>query len=347
MNDKTDQRLRFTLRQLEVFAATARTGSTRAAASRVARSQSAASTALADLEAALGVPLFDRVGRRLLLNEQGRALLPRAVSLLDQSAELQGAFAVALPGPLRMAASLTIGEYLLPDIVARWQAAHPQHAVQLVIANTSEVMAAVAGFEADIGFIEGRKTHADIAVQPWLSDEMVLFAAPGHPLAGRVVPVADLAEAAWVMREPGSGTREAADRWLLEHLPRVQVAFELGSSEAIKRVVASGAGVGCLSRYTVAEALAAGHLVELRTRLPRAVRSLALVVHRQRRLGEAAQAFIDHCLAAAAPAAPPSAPGGTKPRARATATSAHRASPRARRADPASAARKSREPDSA
>lgn len=300
MNDKTDQRLRFTLRQLEVFAATARTGSTRAAASRVARSQSAASTALADLEAALGVPLFDRLGRRLLLNEQGRALLPRAVSLLDQSAELQGAFAVAMPGPLRMAASLTIGEYLLPDIVARWQAAHPQHAVQLVIANTSEVMAAVAGFEADIGFIEGRKTHADIAVQPWLSDEMVLIAAPGHPLAGRVASVAELAAAAWVMREPGSGTREAADRWLLEHLARVQVAFELGSSEAIKRVVASGAGVGCLSRYTVAEALAAGHLVELRTRLPRAVRSLALVVHRQRRLGEAAQAFIDHCLAAAA-----------------------------------------------
>jgi DNA-binding transcriptional LysR family regulator len=298
MSEKTDQRLRFTLRQLEVFAATARTGSTRAAASRVARSQSAASTALADLEAALGVSLFDRVGRRLLLNEQGRALLPRAVSLLDQSAELQGVFAVAHPSPLRMAASLTIGEYLLPDIVARWQAAHPQHAVQLVIANTSEVIDAVAGFEADIGFIEGRKTHADIAVQPWLSDEMVLIVAPGHPLAGRLASTAELAQAAWVMREPGSGTREAADRWLLEHLPQVKVAFELGSSEAIKRVVASGAGVGCLSRYTVAESLAQGTLVALRTRLPRATRALALVVHRQRRVGEATQAFIDHCLSA-------------------------------------------------
>lgn len=298
MNDKTDQRLRFTLRQLEVFAATARTGSTRAAAGRVARSQSAASTALADLEAALGVALFDRVGRRLLLNEQGRALLPRAVSLLDQSAELQGVFAVAQPGPLRMAASLTIGEYLLPDIVARWQAAHPQHAVQLVIANTSGVIDAVAGFEADIGFIEGLKTHADIAVQPWLSDEMVLFVAPSHPLAGRPARKGDLAAAAWVMREPGSGTREAADRWLLQHLPQLQVAFELGSSEAIKRVVAAGAGVGCLSRYTVGEALAQGSLVELRCSLPPATRALSLVVHRHRRLGEAAQAFIGHCLAA-------------------------------------------------
>ncbi|HSI59673.1 MAG TPA: LysR family transcriptional regulator [Ideonella sp.] len=300
MNDKTDQRLRFTLRQLEVFTATARTGSTRAAADRVARSQSAASTSLADLEAALGQQLFDRVGRRLLLNERGRAFLPRAVSMLDQAVELQALFSEEQPTPLRMAASLTIGEYLLPEIVAAWKQARPQHAVRMVISNTSDVIAAVVGFEADVGFIEGRQTHPDISVKPWLSDELVLIAAPSHPLAGRPVSARELAAATWVLREPGSGTREASDRWLLEHLEQVNVEFELGSSEAIKRVVGSAVGIGCLSRYAVVEALGRGTLVELQTPLPREVRALSMVVHRQRRVGSSAQAFIEHCVASAA-----------------------------------------------
>lgn len=297
MNDKTDQRLRFTLRQLEVFTATARTGSTRAAADRVARSQSAASTSLADLEASLGQQLFDRVGRRLLLNERGRAFLPKAVSMLDQAVELQALFSQEQPTPLRMAASLTIGEYLLPDIVAAWKQARPQHAVRMTISNTSEVIDAVLRFEADIGFIEGRQTHPDISVKPWLSDELVLIAAPTHPLAGRLASASALAAATWVLREPGSGTREASDRWLLAHLAHVNVEFELGSSEAIKRVVGSGVGIGCLSRYAVAEALARGTLVELKSRLPREVRALSMVVHRQRRVGSSAQAFIDACMA--------------------------------------------------
>jgi len=311
MNEKTDQRLRLTLRQLEVFAALARTGSTRAAADRVSRSQSAASTALAALETALEAQLFDRVGRRLLLNEQGRALLPLTISLLDQAGELQSLFSREHVTPLRMASSFTIGEYLLPEVIGRWKQANPQVAARLVIGNTSEVIAAVAGFEVDIGFIEGRQRHPDVVVRPWLSDELVIFAAPGHALAGRALGMAELAAAGWVLREPGSGTREATDRWLFERLHPMRIELELGSSEAVKRVVAAGVGIGCLSRKAVAEALAGGWLVELKTRLPRAARALSIVVHRERRPGRAAEAFIKTCLAesAGAPtmASPPQA----------------------------------------
>eukprot|EP01137_Pigoraptor_chileana_P030990 Opistho-2@18196 len=179
-------RLRLGMRQLEVFVATAREGSTRAAADRVARSQSAASTALAELEAVVGVQLFDRVGRRLLLNENGRALLPRAQSLLDDAAELEGLFSGEHAAPLRVAASFTIGEYLLPERVSRWMLTHPASPVQLRIGNTREVVEAVAAFDADVGFIEGPQTHPDLVVHPWLSDELVIVAAPDHPLAGRV-----------------------------------------------------------------------------------------------------------------------------------------------------------------
>ena len=109
----------------------------------MARSQSAASASLAELEAALEAPLFDRVGRRLVLNENGRALLPGAIALLDQAGELQGLFATEHRAPLRVAASLTIGEYLLPEIIARWKVEHPDSPVQLTIGNTSKVIQAV------------------------------------------------------------------------------------------------------------------------------------------------------------------------------------------------------------
>lgn len=293
-------RLRVNLRQLEVFVATARAGSTRSAAERVARSQSAASAAIAELEATLGVTLFDRVRRRLLLNENGRALLPKAASLLDHASELEHLFTGAHAAPLRVAASLTIGEVLLPDIVARWKRQHVNSPVHIVVANSTEVVRSVVAFDVDVGFIEGPQSHPDLSVRPWLTDEMVVVAAPGHVLAaaGRA-SFEQLRAQLWAVREPGSGTREASDRWLLEHLGSIEIAFELGSTEVLKRLVATGAAVGCLSRHAVAAALADGSLVELRTALPPLRRRLAIVVHRDKQLGRGADDFVRLCMAAA------------------------------------------------
>jgi DNA-binding transcriptional LysR family regulator len=292
-------RLRLNLRQLEVFVATARGGSTRAAAERVARSQSAASTTLGELEVALGAPLFDRVGRRLVLNENGRALLPRAASMLGEATEVQHLFSGEHLAPLQVGASLTIGECILPPLLGDWKQRHPKSPVRLAIANTSDVIAAVVGFDVDLGFIEGPQTHPDLLVRPWLKDEMVIVAAPGHPLAGRVATPKLLRDSEWALRERGSGTRETADRWLVEHLGPIQVGFELGSPETIKRLVVAGRTLGFLSRHAVASALADGSLVELKTRLPMAVRRLAIVTHRDKRLGAGAQDFVGLCLAAA------------------------------------------------
>ncbi len=303
---KTDQvaglasaRLRLSLRQLEVFVATARSGSTRAAAEHVARSQSAASATLADLEGVLGVQLFDRVGRRLVLNENGRALRARAAALLDQAAELQQLFAGGHDAPLRVAASLTIGEYMLPPLLARWKTAHPASPVQLTIGNTREVIAAVAAYDVDVGFIEGSQTDPRLIVHPWLSDELVIVAAPGHALAARSASLRQLRQASWALREPGSGTREAADRWLLDGVGALNVEFEFGSAEAIKRLVAAGTALGCLSREAVASELAQGVLVEISSNLPRASRRLAMVLHRDKHLGRGTEEFVRHCAAMA------------------------------------------------
>lgn len=297
MTRKIDQRLKLTLRQLEVFAAVARSGTTRGAADEISRSQSAASNALGELEAVLGAQLFDRVGKRLVINENGRTLLPRAAALLEQAGETQSLFTRDHAAPLRLASSFTIGEYLLPALIASWKAQHPQSHVLLDIVNTHDVFERVSAFEADIGFIEGSHTHPELSVRKWRSDEMVVIAAAGHPMASRRANLRQLSQATWVVREPGSGTREASDRWLIPHLAAVHVELELGSNEAVKRVVAEGLGLGCLSRLAVKEALAQGWLVEVATTLPPMHRTLSIALHRAKKLGIGAEGFLRHCTA--------------------------------------------------
>ncbi len=224
------------------------------------------------------------------------------MALIEQAAEIETLCSAEHAGSLRIAASFTIGEYLLPELLSRWKLQHPHSRVRLDIANTGHVLGAVAGFEVDVGFIEGPRSHPELIVRRWLSDELIVVAAPAHPLAGHSATARRLADATWILREQGSGTREAADRWLSARLGRVEVELELGSNEAVKRAVASGLGLGCLSRHAVADALREGWLVELKTALPPMRRTLALVVHKTKPLGSTAQGFVRDCFDKARPA---------------------------------------------
>ena len=174
--------LHLTLRQLEIFCAVAQAGTTVAAAEAVALSQSATSAALQQLESGLGVPLFERVGKRLVLNDAGRALLPQALAVLEQTRGIEQAFsakAANMPVRLRVAASTTIGTYALPQVLARLARSHPLVRVDLQIANTQEVGEAVQALEVDLGLIEGSSHWQGLEVEPWLSDELVIVASPG------------------------------------------------------------------------------------------------------------------------------------------------------------------------
>ncbi|MGC0151359.1 LysR family transcriptional regulator [Chromobacterium vaccinii] len=285
--------LRISLRELEVFAAVAELGTVTRAAERVALTQSAASQALDKLEQGLGVRLFDRVGRRLLINEHGRLLLPRARALLDAAHDLQGLFdggGLAL----RVGASTTIANYLLPPLLAAFRRDWPQARLELEVANTRDIVEAVAAFRVDFGLIEGPCHHPELLASPWRQDELLVFAAASHPLAGRKVSAAELAEAEWILREAGSGTREEVERVLLPHLMRLSISMELGHSEAIKHAVAAGLGVSCLSRHVVADLLVAGSVVEVDADLPRLTRTLYRVQHRDKAIGRGMEAFGRH-----------------------------------------------------
>ena len=173
-------------------------------------SQSAASASLNELERALRAPLFDRVGKRLLLNDNGRALLPMALGVLDGARSLESAFLEhSLAPDLQLFASTTIGNYVLPDLLTRFERLAPGARINLRIGNTQEVVTAVQEFGVDLGLIEGPCHAADVVVMPWLEDELVVVAAPFHPLARaarrRALNIAQLAEARWLLREPGLG----------------------------------------------------------------------------------------------------------------------------------------------
>lgn len=286
--------MHITLRQLDVFAEVLKSGSTTQASQMLALSQSAVSAALADLEGQLGVQLFDRVGKRLVVNEHGRLLYPRVVALLEQAAEIEQLFRDD-NGAIRVYASSTIGNYILPEIIARYRRDFPELPLELSVGNSQDVINAVADFRVDIGLIEGPCHTADIVTEPWLEDELVVFAAPGSAILQQSVTLETLSTAQWILRERGSGTREIVDYLLLSHLPQFRLGMELGNSEAIKHAVRHGLGISCLSRRVIAEQLESGSLVEVPVPLPRLVRRLYRIRHRQKHLSNALMRFLRYC----------------------------------------------------
>ncbi|MBW6134982.1 LysR family transcriptional regulator, partial [Pseudomonas aeruginosa] len=174
-------------RQLQIFCAVARCGSTTAAAESISLSQSATSAGLNELESQLSTRLFDRVGKRLQLNEVGRRFLPQALRLLDGVAQLEQQFAVsaAPQASLTVAASSTIGNYVLPRLLASFEREQPGVRVNASIGNTGSAVQDVVTFAADIGLIEGPCHEPGLRVEPWLEDSLIVVAAPGHPLASR------------------------------------------------------------------------------------------------------------------------------------------------------------------
>jgi DNA-binding transcriptional LysR family regulator len=293
--------MRLTLRQLQVFLAVCRAGSTSAAGETIALSQSATSAALNELEIALKVKLFDRIGKRLNLNDNGRQLVPQAMEILDAATSVEQQFRSVGRHrmQLRIAASTTIGNYLLPPILGGYTSeGNPVHP-KVMIANTADVGRAVANFDVDVGFIEGPCHEADLQVEPWRLDELIIVCAPGHPIlkdAGtNKVTVKALRDAMWILREPGSGTREAVEHLLIPQVHHLRPAGEFSSAEAIKRAVVMGLGIACLSRNVVADLLEFGHLKEVRTTLPKLTRHLYLIYSKRKVISKRLGDFLQYC----------------------------------------------------
>ncbi|MBS0352516.1 MAG: LysR family transcriptional regulator [Proteobacteria bacterium] len=289
--------MKYTLRQLEIFVAVARQESVSRAADELALSQSAASTALGEFERQFDTQLFDRIGKSLRLNELGQVLLPHAVQLLEHAVEIESLLARQTDfGPLQIGATLTVGNYLATLIAADFLRRHPSAQVKLKVHNSTTIVDQLLHYELDLGLIEGTCRHADLLVEPWVEDELVVFCAPSHPLAkaGRI-SLDEMAGQDWILRESGSGTRETFDQALRHFNGELKVRLELEHTEAIKRAVESGVGIGCISRLALREAFRRGSLVPVETPELDLRRQFQFVTHKRKYVTAGMREFIALC----------------------------------------------------
>jgi DNA-binding transcriptional LysR family regulator len=286
--------MKFTLRQLEVFLATAKQQHLSHAAQQLAMSQSAASDALKELE-----HQFDRIGKRLQLNDAGRLLLPKAEELLSRAQELEQLLHQhpgQEAGSLKVGATLSIGSHLCVPLIERYRQQYPLSQISLEIGNTEHISHRVANFDLDVAFIEGEINNPALHIQEWRQDDLVIFASPQHPLAKKAnLGKQDLSNAAWVLRENGSGTRQTFNRVMHDVLPYLTIALEVQQTEAIIQAVKSGMGLGCLSSLTLKDSLARGELVALHAKGRRLQRKFYLIVHKQKYRTAAMQHWLMLC----------------------------------------------------
>ncbi len=282
---------------LRLFQATASLGRVARAAEALHVSQPAISRQIAQLERALGVPLFDRVGRRLRLTPAGEIVQSYADRIFGLTEDLHhalGDLKGLQRGRLMLGASTTVGEYLLPRAMGRFRQAHPGVELVLEIANTEQILERVLRHGFDLGFVGTKVQHELIEVEPYLPDEVVVIAPPDHPLGKRsTVSAAALKGEPFIVREPGSATRAtgeaAANRLGLD----LAVAMALGSNDAVKEAVAAGLGLGVISRHAIQSELRAGELTIVRVRNWAGRRQLSIIYSRGRQLHGLARAFLE------------------------------------------------------
>jgi DNA-binding transcriptional LysR family regulator len=283
------------LNHLAVFHAVAQVGSMTLGAERLDISQPAVSKQVQELESVLRVHLFDRIGRRVYLSQAGEILADYARRLFALAQEAEQAMADVRAvgrGRLAIGASTTIGTYLLPGVVAEFWRRHPNVELLVRIENTDQVHRRLAAHELDVGLTEGLIEEEELEAEVFHQDELVLIAAPGHRLAGQPrVALSTVGEEPFILREPGSGTRAVEEQALARLKLPVRVVMALGSTEAIKRVVAEGVGLAIVSRLAVGAECAAGTLAVLPVAGLRIERPLHLVRRKGRRDGPALQAF--------------------------------------------------------
>ncbi|WP_282797324.1 LysR family transcriptional regulator [Streptomyces sp. CC224B] len=274
------------LAALELLLAVARLGSLGRAARELGISQPAASGRVRSMERQLGVALVDRSPRGSRLTEAG-ALVTDWARRIVEAAEAFDAGAQALrdrrDSRLRVAASMTIAEYLLPGWLIALRARRPGTAVALLAGNSAQVAERLLGGHADLGFVEGLRVPAGLDAAVVGHDRLVVVTAPGHAWARRRAPVAaaELAGTPLILREEGSGTRQVLDAALGGLAAPL---MELSSTTAVKSAAVSGAGPAVLSELAVGEEVLAGRLVRVpvvgvRMRLRRELRAVWPVGH--------------------------------------------------------------------
>lgn len=197
-------------------------------------------------------------------------------------------------GTLKVGASYTIGEYLLPFAVAEFAAHYPRVEIETSIANTREIIQAVQANQLDIALVEGEVDQPDIFVRPFLDDEIILLVPNQHPLATLPIVTTELLQdQVWILRESGSGTRAFSDKLFQEWGINVRKSYIFGSGQAIKQAVTAGLGIALVSRWIVRKELNAKELKTIKLKGKRLSRSFYVIVSKSHETSEALEVFTE------------------------------------------------------
>ena len=258
--------------------------------------QPAVSQQVQALERELGARLLERSNRFLHLTPAGEIVYDHARQILEVEERMRryvSDLTNVASGSLTIGASYTIGEYLLPLVLAAFQRRYPLVTPAVTIANTQHVAELVVARRLDLGLVEGEVTLPQAQTQPLLEDRLTIIAPPGHRLAGRSeVAPEELAGATWIVREAGSGTRAASDAFMADHGLRSVAQLEFGSTQMIKEAIAAGMGISLLSRWATRREVAQGALAELPVAGTPCVRQFSALTLRSRFRTRALDVFL-------------------------------------------------------
>src|SRR5690625_1527056 len=226
------------------------------AAEELLMTQPAVSQYIRTLEENIGARLLERTNKYVRLTKAGEIIYFHAkeiVGLYTRMQTLVDDLINQAGGPLSIGASFTFGEYILPRIIAKMQRNNPDVQPEITIGNSKEITNHVMSHQLDVGIIEGHFTNQDqMHVEAFAEDDMVVVASPNHPLVKhKPTSILELTQEKWVLREVGSGTREAADAVFERHKTKPDIIMNFGSTQAIKEAVMSGLGISLLSKWAI------------------------------------------------------------------------------------------------
>lgn len=243
-----------TLHQLKVFEAAARHGSFTRAAEELFLTQPTVSMQIKQLTKSVGLPLFEQVGKRLYLTEAGRELFATCRQIFETIAQFEMKVADLKglkQGQLRLAV-ITTAKYFVPRLLGPFCQLYPGIDISLQVTNHEGIIERMISNQDDLYIMSQVPDHLDVNCEPFLENPLVVLAPLNHPLAKeKNIPISQLSNEPFIMREPGSGTRRAVQKLFDEHGVSVKVKLELGSNEAIKQAIAGGLGISVLSRHTL------------------------------------------------------------------------------------------------
>jgi len=294
--------LHLTLRQLKVFESVARHLNYTRAAAELHLTQPAVSMQIKQLEGSLGAVLFEQLGKRIHLTEAGKEVLGYARNITQQLDELEAVLnrQKGLAGGRLRISVATTANYFVPTLLGSFSRRYPDITVSLDVTNRETLLRQLSENLVDLVIMGRPPAEADVEAEVFMENPLVIVAPPEHALARvKKIPLKRLQEEVFLVREPGSGTRIAMERFFSERGMHLRTGMEVGSNEAIKQSVQAGLGLGLLSRATVDQELALGQLVVLDVAEFPIMRHWYMVHRRGKRLSPVARAFRDFVLSEA------------------------------------------------